>query len=109
MTEPVYTWGVANLEVAPEDGELTNVVRTIHWTLTAFDDSDNFTASCYGSCGLDPADPEDFTEFENLDSADVEAWLEAKLDAPALRSGLAGNIETQRNPPIVSMSPPWVS
>lgn len=108
MADPTYTWGIANLEVAPEDGDLENVVRTVHWTLSAVAD-DDITASSYGSIGLGPADAEDFVEFANLTAADVETWLEDKLDGTALRAGLAAQIEAQRNPPIVSMAPPWAS
>lgn len=107
MTDTVYTWGIANLEVAPEDGELTDVVRTVHWTLTAEAD-DGLTASSYGSIGLAEPDAESFIAFNALTAVEVEGWLEDKLDASAIRDGLAANIEAQRNPPIVSKPAPWV-
>jgi hypothetical protein len=104
-----YTWNFPQLEVAPSLDGLTDVVTTVHWTLTAQDG--NYVASCYGSVGLDsPGTP--YTEFVNLTKAQVESWVKAKIDAGRqkvsdLEAGLAGNIETQKQPKTISKKPPF--
>jgi hypothetical protein len=104
-----YTWNFPTLEVAPSLDGLEQVVTTVHWTLTAQDGS--YVASCYGSVGLDaPGTP--YTEFAQLTKAQVESWVKAKIDAgrqkvSEIEAGLAGNIETQKQPKTVSMKPPF--
>jgi hypothetical protein len=118
MTEPTvtYTWRIERLDAAPTEGELTNVVRKIHWRLFGSDGIN--TTDVYGDIPLGSADPADFTLFENLSEATVISWLEAAIDARAaegeeepsvaqLRTGLAGVLAARRTPAIVPMPVPW--
>jgi len=105
-----YTWNFPQVDVAPSLNENINVVTTVHWTLTAQDDQ--YTASCYGSVGLDAPDTP-YTEFEQLTHAQVESWVKAKIDAGRVKvaemeTGLAGQIALQRHPKTVSMKLPFV-
>ena len=109
MTSPItYTWGIAQLEAAPTDNDLTNVVKTIHWTLSAVHD-DGFTASSYGSVSLESPEADSFVEYEDLTQQMVEGWLEAKLDGDTLRDNLATQIAREQDPPIVTPSLPWAN
>ena len=104
-----YVWNFPQLEVAPSLDGQTDVVTTVHWTLTATED--NYVASCYGSVGLDPPGTP-YTEFVNLTKPQVEAWVKAKIDAgrqkvAEIEAGLAGNIAAQKQPKTVSMKPPF--
>ena len=116
MAEPsiTYTWRIESLDAAPTEGELTNVVRTIHWRLFATDGIN--TLDLYGDVPLGSADPENFTPFENLTEATVITWLEAAIDGRAgegeptvaqLRTGLAGMLAAKRTPSVVPMPVPW--
>ena len=116
MTEPTitYTWRIESLDAAPTEGELTNVVRRIHWRLFGTDNAN--TLDLYGDVPLGSADPEDFILFENLTEATVVTWLEAAIDARAgeeeptvtqLRAGLAGMLAAKRTPLVVPMPVPW--
>jgi hypothetical protein len=105
MTEIAYEWGIAQLEVAPSEDGLTDVVKTIHWTLSATDGE--LSASSYGSVGMDAPEAEAFTPYAELSKDAVIGWLEAKLDADAIRAGLAGQIDAQRAPQIITPSLPW--
>lgn len=107
MTEPAitYTWGIANLEVVPSEDGLSNVVKNIHWTLSATDGQ--FTASGYGSAGTGAVDPDAFTPYEELTQADVIGWLEQLLEVDQLRTSLANQIADQQNPPIITPPLPW--
>lgn len=116
MTEPTitYTWRIEQLDVAPEEGGLSDVVHTIHWRLLATD-GDN-TVDAYNSVPLGLADPNDFTNYSDLSLETVTAWLEQAIDSRAgeeepsveqLRSTLAGLLAVKRTPPIASPPLPW--
>lgn len=105
-----YTWGIAQLECAPTENGSTNVVKTVHWTLTA--DDGTYTASSYGSVGL--ASPEGaFIDYDDLTKTTVVNWLKAALNAgdstktATMEANLASQIEKQHNPPIVTPGIPW--
>jgi hypothetical protein len=109
-----YSWLIDTLDIAPAVGELTNVVRKIHWRLIATDG--DYTTDVYGDTPLSEADSETFTTYENLDEATVIHWLEAAIDeragdeedtVAAMRTGLAGTLAAMRTPAIVSMPLPW--
>lgn len=102
-----YEWVIAQLDCAPSEDGLTNVVKTVHWRLQASEGT--YAAECYGSVGLDSPEPGKFTDYDTLSKANVVAWLEAKLDVQQLKDGLANQIEQQKNPPIVSPALPWQS
>ena len=105
MTDTTYDWGIAQLEVAPSEDGLTDVVKTVHWTLSAT--QDDLRASAYGSAGMDAPEAEAFTPYAELSKADVVAWLEAKLDADQLRTALSEQIQAQRTPAIITPPLPW--
>lgn len=116
MPEPTvtYAWRIERLDAVPTEGELTDVVRKIHWRLFATDGTD--TTDAYGDVPLGAADPDSFTAYSELTSDTVIAWLEATIDARAgedeptveqLRSGLAGILAAKRSPAIVPMPLPW--
>ena len=116
MTEPTvtYTWRIERLDAAPTQGELTDVVRKIHWRLFGSDGVN--TTDTYGDVPLGNADPDSFVVYEELDQETVIGWLEAAIDARAgedeptveqLRAGLAGVLAAKRTPAIVPMPLPW--
>jgi hypothetical protein len=104
-----YSWVISQLECYPQKDSKQNVVFTVHWRRQAQDG--NYTADVYGSqsIALDPA--ASFTPFNNLTKPQVEKWLVdgmgpnriAELDA-----ALLANIESQKNPPVVTPAIPWV-
>lgn len=96
-----YTWVISDLNAKISEGDLSNVIETVHWRLQATDGE--HTADVYGSLGLD-APEGDFIAFEDLTQADVEAWLEAKLDVDSLKAGLDAQIEAIANPTHISLN-----
>ena len=96
-----YKWVISDLKAKIQDGELSNVIDTIHWRYQAEDGE--FTADVYGSVGLEAPEADSFIPSEELTVADVEAWLEAKLDVEALKEGLDAQLEAQKNPTHVSV------
>ena len=97
-----YKWVISNLVAKIQDGELSNIIETIHWRYQATDGE--HTADVYGSVGLEAPDAESFKPFEQLTEADVIAWLEAKLDVEAMQSGLDAQLDDIANPTHVSLN-----
>jgi hypothetical protein len=97
-----YKWVISDLQAKIQDGELSNVIDTIHWRYQATDGE--FTADVYGSVGLEAPEADSFIPADELTVADVEAWLEAKLDIEALKEGLDAQLDAIANPTHVSLN-----
>lgn len=112
-----YTWSFSPLEAAPTEGDLENVVKTIHWRLTGTtDDAEPISGTVYGSCGAGEADGDSFTAFADLTEADVKGWTlaaiaEGEETAAETEARLKAQVDTQidaiKNPPIVTKTAPW--
>ena len=102
------TWTVVQMDCYPEvDGE-TDVVFTVHWTLTGTDGT--YTSSVYGSqaVGLDPDAP--FTPYDKLTENLVLNWVWDAMGDEQVRAyedNVEGSIFTQANPPVVTPPLPW--
>jgi len=86
-----HVWSVADLNYTVSLGGRTNVVGTVHWTVTKTEG--DHTVSAYGSSGL--AEPGDtFIEWANITEADAIAWAKAELGAEDV-AGLEANLDAQ--------------
>jgi hypothetical protein len=106
-----YTWDVNTCDVFPTKKGKSNVVYNVHWRLTATDDTNkdsdgnNWTATVYGSQGLDTSDLSSFTNWSSLDAATVQGWVEAAIGADevtALKAGLDAQIAEKITPTSVT-------
>jgi hypothetical protein len=97
-----YNWIISDLVAKIQDGELSNIIETVHWRYQATDGE--HTADVYGSVGLEAPDAESFKPFEQLTEADVISWLESKLDVEAMQSGLDAQLDAIANPTHVSLN-----
>lgn len=102
------TWSVVQMDCYPEaDGE-TDVVFTVHWTLTGTDGT--YTGSVYGSQGVavDAAAP--FTPYADLTQDQVIGWVQDAMGAEqvtAYEDNVAQQIADQINPSVVTPDLPW--
>lgn len=103
MTE--YKWVIAQLDTAPSEDGLTDVVKTVHWRYQA-QDAEYFADVCNVMACATPSE-NDFTAYPDLTEDQVISWLEACNDVDALKANLDGQIENQKNPPIVNLPLPW--
>ena len=92
------TWKINQLERQTSDG----LVTTAHWTVVGVDG--DFTASAYGSVGLERGD--NFTAFDSLTEQQVLGWVQDVLGKDTVESSLAAQIEAQKNP-VTSTGLPW--
>ena len=97
-----YKWVISDLVAKIQDGELSNIIETVHWRYQATDGE--HTADVYGSVGLEAPDAESFKPFEQVTEADVISWLESKLDVEAMQSGLDAQLDAIANPTHISLS-----
>lgn len=98
-----YKWVISDLKAKIQDGELSNVIETVHYRYQA-EDADGNVADVYGSIGLESPDAESFIAHEDLTQADVEAWLEAKLNVADMQAGLDAQLDAIANPTHVSLN-----
>jgi len=98
-----YKWVISGLQAKIQEGELSNVIESVHWRYQA-EDADGNISDVYGSVGLESPNPESFVPHEELTKADVEAWLEAKLDVESLQQGLDAQLDKIANPTHVTLN-----
>ncbi len=102
------TWAVVQMNAYPEyDGE-PDVVFTVHWTLTATDGT--YTGSVYGSIGVSLTEGSTFTPYADLTEAQVIGWVQNAMgweQVAAYEANVAGQIESQLNPTVVTPPLPW--
>ena len=103
-----YNWTVAQLDAYPTYENHADVVFTVHWRMDGTDGE--YTAGVYGSVGL-TFDPEaTFTPYADLTEAQVVGWVKDALGEDQVTSyeeSVAGQIEAQINPPVVTPPLPW--
>ncbi len=101
-----FFWSVYQLDTVPMEGNLQDVVITVHWGRTAVEGE--YTAYSYGTMGCATPSETDFTAYPDLTFEQVCGWLENGLDTASIDAGLQQNIDNQINPPVVVKRLPWV-
>jgi hypothetical protein len=108
-----YTWDFPTLDTAPSEDSLTDVIKTIHWRITAVSDSETdadgnaISASAYGTAGAGEVDPDNFVAFDSV----TKDWCKEKVLAllDKTEAEMQANLDTQIdnivNPPMVSKTP----
>jgi hypothetical protein len=96
-----YKWVISSLDAKIKDGELQKIIETVHWRYEATDGE--HTADVYGTIGLEAPEADSFIPADELTVADVEKWLEAKLDVESLKNSLNAQIELQKNPTHINI------
>ena len=102
-----YTWKVAQLERLCATGE----IQTVHYTVDARSENDQYTAGAYGSLGLDPADPDNMIPFADVTEAEVISWLQAKFGpekVEEIQAALDNQLAEQMSP-TVAQGLPWAA
>jgi len=105
----IYKWVISQLDTAPSEDTLTDVVKVVHWRYQAeqvYEDK-TYNAEVYGAMGCATPSDTDFTAYADLTYEQVCEWLIAGNDVDALDSNLATQIENLKNPPIINLPLPW--
>jgi hypothetical protein len=99
-------WLIERLLTKPVEGSNTDVVITADWRCNGSQES--FSGTCYGSCSFAPPTGS-FTPYPDLTQDQVLNWCYANgVDQSAIEANVSAQIESQINPPVVSLPLPWV-
>jgi hypothetical protein len=109
-----YFWTINPLEAYPTASGESDVVFTAHWQLHATEtvDEKTYTAQSIGTQGLTYTSGSAFTPFEELTLEQVQGWVEGAMGTGSvdnMKASLATNIANQINPPVVTLTSPWLT
>jgi len=109
-----YFWTINPLEAYPTASGETDVVFTAHWQLHATEtvDGKTYNAQSIGTQGVTYTSGSAFVPFEELTLEQVQGWVENAMGTGSIdniKAGLAINIANQINPPIVTLTSPWLT
>jgi hypothetical protein len=99
-----FNWDIAQLERNTADG----VVFTAHYTVAATDGI--YSASAYGSIGLEQPDPDNIIPFADLTKDLVIGWVQEKLGGDEkveeIEAALQAQLDEQAAP-TKAQGVPW--
>jgi len=102
-----YEWRFEQIECSTAD-EPPDCAKIVHWRLNGVDE-DGVTGSIYGTCTLGEPDPENYIAFDDLTQSQVQAWVVSAIpegqSEDDLKANIAGQIEAQKNPPMIAKRP----
>ena len=102
------TWTVTAMDCYPEAEGETDVVFTVHYTLSATDGT--YNGSVYGTVGVTYTAGSPYTAYADLTEAQVVGWVKDALGPEQVASyeaNVATQIADQANPPVVTPPLPW--
>jgi len=104
-----FKWVVSQMDTAPSEDGLTDVVKVVHWRYQAeqVDGDKTYNTEIYGAMACATPSDTDFTAYADLTFDQVCEWLAAGNDVDAMETNLDTQIENQKNPPIVNLPLPW--
>jgi hypothetical protein len=102
-------WLISQMDTAPSEDGLTDVVKTVHWRYQAeqVDGDKTYNAEVYGAMACATPSDTDFTAYDDLTFDKVCEWLVAGNDVDAMELNLDTQIENLKNPPIINLPLPW--
>jgi hypothetical protein len=109
-----YTWTITQLDCYPAYAGETDVVTTIHWTLSGSDGATPtpHTGSVYGTVNVKYDAGEPFTPYAQLTQAQVVGWVTTALgpaQVAAYEANIDNQIAQQISPNPISPPLPWVN
>ena len=107
----VFDWIISAMDCKIHEGEMTDVVQTVHWRYNATDvvEEKTYFAEMYGATAVGDPTPDNFTDYNSLTKEQVVGWLEETLDVTTMQENLTKQIELQINPIDVTLPPPFAN
>jgi len=118
-----YTWTVTAMNCYPTYESQSNVVFTVHYTVSAVSSQTHtvtnpdgttstvpYTASINNTCQVTYVAGSSFTPYAQLTNAEVVGWVQAQLGTAGVTSAettLDTLINNQINPPVTTPPLPW--
>lgn len=109
-----YNWTINPLECYPTSSEGPDFVFVAHWQLHASEEVNGttYTATSIGTQAVPANTGSAFIPFEDLTLPIVQGWVETAMgpeQVANLEASLAQNIANQINPPVVTLTSPWLT
>jgi myo-inositol-hexaphosphate 3-phosphohydrolase len=96
-----FNWNVVQMDRLTSDG----FVVTVHYRVNAVDG--DYTASTYGTVGYTQGEGS-YVPYADLTEAEVVGWVQESLGKDTVETGLAAQIEAQKNP-VQEAGVPWAT
>ena len=101
------TWVIERLDCVPQVPEGADYVVTAYWRCTGVDG--DYSGTVYATTSF-PVVEGAFTPYADLTLDQVLGWVWANgVDKAATEAAVEGQIEAQKNPPIVAPPLPWAA
>lgn len=102
------TWVIERLDCVPQTAEGADYVVTAYWRCTGVDG--DYSGTVYATTSFPVVQGPSFTPYADLTEAQVLGWVWANgVDKDATEAAVEGQIEAQKNPPIVAPKLPWAA
>lgn len=102
------TWLIERLDCVPQTAEGADYVVTAYWRCNGVDGAYNGTV--YSTTSFPVVQGPSFTPYADLTEAQVLGWVWANgVDKDATEAAVEGQIEAQKNPPVVAPKLPWAA
>jgi hypothetical protein len=100
------TWVIERLDCVPQVPEGADYVVTAYWRCNGVDG--DYSGTVYATTSFPVVEGTSFTPYANLTQDQVLGWVWANgVDKAATEAAVEGQIEAQKNPPIVAPPLPW--
>ena len=100
------TWTISQLDCVPQAPEGADYVVTAYWRCSGVDG--DYSGTVYATTSFPVVQGPSFTPYADLTEAQVLGWVWANgVDKDATEAAVEGQIEAQKNPPIVAPPLPW--
>ena len=102
------TWVIERLDCVPQTAEGADYVVTAYWRCSGVDA--DYSGTVYATTSFPVVQGPSFTPYADLTEAQVLGWVWANgVDKDATEAAVEGQIEAQKNPPIVAPKLPWAA
>lgn len=102
------TWLIERLDCVPQTAEGADYVVTAYWRCNGVDG--DYSGTVYSTTSFPVVQGPSFTPYAALTEAQVLGWVWANgVDKAATEAAVEGQIEAQKNPPIVAPKLPWAA
>ena len=101
----IITWVIERLDCVPQTAEGADYVVTAYWRCNGV--NGDYSGTVYATTSFLVVQGA-FTPYADLTQDQVLGWVWANgVDKAATEAAVEGQIEAQRNPPIVAPPLPW--
>lgn len=95
-----FNWTIAQMDRTNPEG----FVVTVHYRCDATDG--DYTAATYGTVSYTEQPGETYIPYDDLTPEIVIGWVQDSLGKDVVEASLQGQIDTQKNPPVIA-GLPW--